>query len=92
MAAGRAVEGAYRVVIRNGVVDTESSVLPDQKGVDIQRFADLDEVTAQSVGERLGSPASTARPTQIAALNTARIEDGLLIRIGRGHQRRTSRS
>ena len=80
MAVGRAVEGAYRVVIRNGVVDTESSVLPDQNGVDIQRFADLDEVTAQSVARKLDTTIDNST-TQIASLNTARIEDGLLIRL-----------
>lgn len=79
-ATGRAVEDAYRVVIRNGMVDTENSALPGQKGVDIQRFADLDEVTAQSVARRLDTVIDNST-TQIAALNTARIEDGLLIRL-----------
>lgn len=77
---GRAVEGAYRVLIRNGVVDTEQSVLPTQKGVEILRFADLDEVTAQSVARKLDTTID-AGTTQIASLNTARLEDGLLIRL-----------
>ena len=77
---GRAVEGAYRIVIRNGMVDTEQSVLPSQQGVDVLRFADLDEVTAQSVARKLDT-ALDASTTQIASLNTARLEDGLLIRL-----------
>ena len=79
-AVGRAVEDSYRVVIRNGSVDPENSVLPSQKGVEVLRFADLDEVTAQSVARRLDTAIDNAT-TQIASLNTARLEDGLYIRV-----------
>ena len=77
----RPVEGVYRAVIRNGVVDAERSTLPDTKGVEVLRFADLDEVTAQSVAKKLDT-ALDSSTTQIASLNTARLEDGLLVRVG----------
>lgn len=77
----RRVEGVYRLVIRNGVVDLDSSELPTGSGVEFRRFADLDDVTAQSVAKKLDTTLDHGT-TQLAALNTARLEDGLLIRLG----------
>lgn len=73
----------YRVVIRNGRVDAALSVLPAQDGVDIIAFAELDEVTAQAVAKRLDNTLDRDS-TQLAALNSARFEDGLLIRLASG--------
>ncbi|MFE8070839.1 Fe-S cluster assembly protein SufD [Marinobacteraceae bacterium S3BR75-40.1] len=71
---------AYRAVIRNGRLDAQASELPQQEGVQVSRFADLDEVTAQRLSERLESTLD-AETTQLAQLNTARFEDGLFIRL-----------
>ncbi|WP_295717861.1 Fe-S cluster assembly protein SufD [uncultured Halovibrio sp.] len=76
----RSVEGVYRLVIRNGVVDLDSSNLPSASGVDIRRFVDLDDVAAQSVAKKLDTTLDHGT-TQLAALNTARLEDGVLIRL-----------
>ena len=73
------VEG-YRIVIRNGVVMTAESDLPALDGVEIHAYANLDEVTAQAVAKRLDNTLDRDS-TQLAALNTARFEDGLLIRL-----------
>lgn len=74
------VGDAYRVVIRNGAIDLDASVLPALDGVEVSRFADLDEVNAQKIVEQLDSTLDTPN-VQFAALNSARLQDGLLIRL-----------
>ncbi|TVP54845.1 MAG: SufD family Fe-S cluster assembly protein, partial [Halomonadaceae bacterium] len=73
----------YRVVIRNGRVLKDQSSLPTMEGVEILAFADLDEVTAQAVAKRLDNTLDR-ESTQLAALNSARFEDGLFIRLAKG--------
>ncbi len=73
----------YHVVIHNGVVVPEASDFPDVDGIEIRSFADLDEVTAQSLAERLDNTLDS-KAVQMARLNTARFEDGLFIRLRQG--------
>ncbi|MGM0569948.1 Fe-S cluster assembly protein SufD [Marinobacter sp.] len=68
----------YRVVLRNGVIDPEASRLPQVDGLTVQRFADLSDDEASALAERLDNTLDT-NATQMARLNTARFEDGLLI-------------
>ena len=71
---------AYRIVIRNGVIVADESRLPVIDGIEIVRFADLDEVNAQKIVEQLDGALDTAA-LQFAPLNSARLQDGLLIRL-----------
>lgn len=73
----------YKVVIRNGRVVRAESRLPQSEGIEILAFAELDEVTAQAVAKRLDNTLDRAS-TQLAALNSARFEDGLFIRLAKG--------
>ncbi|SFR57179.1 Iron-regulated ABC transporter permease protein SufD [Marinobacter daqiaonensis] len=75
-----AAAGGYRIVIRNGVVDASTSVLPQVEGLSVQRFADLTDEDAAELARSLDSTLDT-RATQMARLNSARFEDGLLIRL-----------
>ena len=72
---------AYRVVIHNGVVAPEASEFPDLDGIEIRAFADLDEVEAQRLAERLDATLDPDRDP-LSRLNAARLEDGLLVRLG----------
>lgn len=72
-----AVDG-YRVVFRNGVIDSAASNLPQVDGLAVQRFADLSDDEAASLAERLDNTLDS-KATQMARLNSARFEDGLLI-------------
>ncbi|MFL1403832.1 Fe-S cluster assembly protein SufD [Marinobacter sp. M1N3S26] len=72
-----AVDG-YRVVFRNGVIDSAASSLPQVDGLSVQRFADLSDDEAASLAERLDNTLDS-NATQMARLNSARFEDGLLI-------------
>ncbi|GGY77959.1 Fe-S cluster assembly protein SufD [Marinobacter zhanjiangensis] len=71
-------EDGYRVVFRNGVVDSEASRLPQVDGLSVQRFADLPDADATALAERLDNTLDS-KATQMARLNSARFEDGLLI-------------
>ncbi|MCK7546086.1 Fe-S cluster assembly protein SufD [Marinobacter bryozoorum] len=73
-----AAEDGYRVVFRNGVIDPQASRLPQVDGLTVQRFADLSDDEASALAERLDNTLD-ANATQMARLNTARFEDGLLI-------------
>lgn len=75
----RTVSG-YRIVIRNGRVDRASSDLPDTDGLRITPFTALDETRAQKLAERLDH-ALDSETTQLARLNTARLEDGILVEV-----------
>jgi len=77
-----AVSG-YRIVIRNGRVDLAASELPDQAGFRVTPFNELDVDRAQQLAERLDHALDTAT-TQLARLNTARLEDGVLVEVAAG--------
>ncbi|GGE54234.1 Fe-S cluster assembly protein SufD [Streptosporangium jomthongense] len=70
----------YKVVFINGVMVPEASEYPDLNDILIQRFGDLSEAEANELAERLDSTLDT-RTVQFAGLNSARFEDGLLIRL-----------
>ncbi|MBS3804282.1 MAG: Fe-S cluster assembly protein SufD [Oleiphilaceae bacterium] len=74
-----AVEG-YHAVFRNGVMVPEASKLPDVDGIDIRRFADLSDSEATKLAERLDNTLDS-NAVQLARLNSARFEDGLLIQL-----------
>ncbi len=74
-----AVSG-YRIVIRNGLVDLAASELPDQAGFRVTPFSELDVDRAQQLAARLDQALDTAT-TQLARLNTARLEDGVLVEV-----------
>lgn len=73
-----AAADGYRVVFRNGVIDSAASKLPEVDGLSVQRFADLSDDEAASLAERLDNTLDS-KATQMARLNSARFEDGLLI-------------
>ncbi len=70
----------YHVVIHNGVVVPEASDFPDIDGIEILSFADLDDIAAQQLAERLDNTLDS-NAVQMSRLNTARFEDGLFIRL-----------
>lgn len=70
----------HHVVFRNGVMVPEASDFPDTNGVTIKRFADLTDDEARELAERLDNTLD-ANAMQLARLNSARFEDGLLIRL-----------
>jgi len=70
----------YTIVIRNGVVIRGSSRFPEINGVEVLPFADLSDADAEFLASRLDDSLDT-RNVQMAALNGARFEDGLLIRL-----------
>ncbi len=70
----------YCAVIRNGRLDMTSSRLPETAGVEVRAFTGLDEVEAQRVASRLDDTLDEAS-IQLARLNGARMEDGLLVRL-----------
>ncbi len=74
-----AVSG-YHVVFHNGIMVPEASDYPDVDGIEIKRFADLDDDEARELAERLDNTLD-ANAVQLARLNSARFEDGLLIRL-----------
>ncbi|WP_166263904.1 Fe-S cluster assembly protein SufD [Marinobacter caseinilyticus] len=76
---GLAVAG-YHVVFHNGVMVPEASDYPDIAGIEIKRFVDLDDDEARELAERLDNTLDS-KAAQMARLNTARFEDGLLIRL-----------
>ncbi|MCK7551107.1 MULTISPECIES: Fe-S cluster assembly protein SufD [Marinobacter] len=70
----------YKVVFLNGVMMPEASEYPDLSGITIERFSDLDDDTATTLAERMDSTLDN-NAVQMARLNSARFEDGLLIRL-----------
>ena len=72
-----------RVVFLNGVMIPEASDYPDLDGITIERFQDLDDATAAALADRLDATLDD-QAVQLARLNAARFEDGLLIRLKPG--------
>ncbi|HLV78396.1 MAG TPA: Fe-S cluster assembly protein SufD [Marinobacter sp.] len=70
----------YRIVLNNGVVNRSDSQYPDHKGINVQRFGDLDDETAGKLADQLDSTLDP-KVTQFAQVNSARFEDGLLIQL-----------
>ncbi|MCH8498144.1 MAG: Fe-S cluster assembly protein SufD [Marinobacter sp.] len=73
---------AYRVVIRNGQLDLDASELPDVSGVEVLAFRNLEDADAAQLAERLDNTLDS-KAVQFARLNSARFEDGLLIRLAK---------
>ncbi|WP_166258038.1 Fe-S cluster assembly protein SufD [Marinobacter salicampi] len=74
-----AVDG-YHVVFRNGVIVPEASVYPDTAGIEIKSFSELSDTEATDLAERLDNTLDS-NAVQLARLNSARFEDGLLVRL-----------
>ncbi|MAL99204.1 MAG: Fe-S cluster assembly protein SufD [Alteromonadaceae bacterium] len=72
----------YRIVIRNGRVDQSASEFPDSAGLRVTPFSELSNDDAQKLAERLDHSLDTAT-TQMARLNTARLEDGVFIAVAK---------
>ena len=70
----------YRLVIRNGRIDSTHAHLPQIPGIEIHAFSELNEVDAQRIASRLDDTLDS-KQIQLANLNGARMEDGLLIRL-----------
>ncbi|RBW48744.1 Fe-S cluster assembly protein SufD [Marinobacter sp. F3R11] len=70
----------YKVVFNNGVMMPEASEYPDLEDILIQRFGDLSEAEASELAERLDSTLDN-KTVQFAGVNSARFEDGLVIRL-----------
>jgi len=70
----------YRLVLRNGRVDRAASTLPQQAGLTLAPFTGLDDETAAYLAERLDNTLDAAT-TQLARLNTARLVDGVFLRL-----------
>ncbi len=73
----------HRVVFLNGVMIPEASDYPDLDGITVERFQDLDDATAAALADRLDATLDD-QAVQLARLNAARFEDGLLIRLKPG--------
>ncbi|EDY87569.1 FeS assembly protein SufD [gamma proteobacterium HTCC5015] len=73
----------YRLVIRNGWIDRSASRLPQQSGIELLAFSELDDLQAQALAGKLGS-CLDAKTTQLAVLNQAHLADGLVIRLAKG--------
>ncbi|MBC7182331.1 MAG: SufD family Fe-S cluster assembly protein, partial [Marinobacter sp.] len=77
----------YKVAFLNGMMMPEASEYPDLDGIQIQSFGDLSNEEAADLAERLDSTlegASEKGAVQMTRLNTARFEDGLLVRLKPG--------
>ncbi|MDN6320584.1 MAG: Fe-S cluster assembly protein SufD [Marinobacter sp.] len=70
----------YKVVFINGVMIPEASEYPDLNDILIQRFGDLSDAEASDLAGRLDSTLDS-KAVQLAGLNSARFEDGLVIRL-----------
>ena len=73
----------YKVVFLNGVLIPEASEYPDLDGIRIQSFDDMDNDEAAALADRLDSTLDN-KAVQMARLNSARFEDGLLVRLKPG--------
>ncbi|MDO3720774.1 Fe-S cluster assembly protein SufD [Marinobacter sp. chi1] len=70
----------YKVVFLNGVMMPEASDYPDLDDIRIRSFRDLSDDEAKTLASRLDSTLDTDA-VQMARLNSARFEDGLLIQL-----------
>lgn len=79
---GLAVPG-YKVALLNGILMPEASDYPDLPGITIERFQDLSDDEAAELAKQLDSTVDRSGSNQVhlSSLNTARFEDGLLIRL-----------
>jgi Fe-S cluster assembly protein SufD len=68
----------YKVIFRNGIMIPEASDYPDLDGIMISRFGDLSDATAADLAAKLDGTLNR-NTVQLAGLNSARFEDGLLI-------------
>ncbi|WP_417513279.1 Fe-S cluster assembly protein SufD [Marinobacter sp.] len=73
----------YKVVFINGVMIPEASEYPDLNNILIQRFGDLSDTEASELAGQLDSTLDK-KAVQLAGLNSARFEDGLVIRLKPG--------
>lgn len=73
----------YKVVFINGMMIPEASEYPDLNNILIQRFGDLSDAEASELAERLDSTLDR-KTVQLTGLNSARFEDGLVIRLEPG--------
>src|SRR5690554_7822651 len=64
----------YRIVLNNGAINRADSQYPDQGGISVQHFSDLDADDASALAQKLGSTLD-AEQTQFAQINSARFED-----------------
>jgi len=76
---GQDVPG-YRIVFLNGVIQPEASEFPQAAGIQVTSFRDLDDEEAEALARQLDSTLDD-KAVQLARLNAARFEDGLLIRL-----------
>ncbi|RBP33512.1 iron-regulated ABC transporter permease protein SufD [Marinobacter pelagius] len=76
---GQEVPG-YRIVFLNGVIQPEASKFPQADGIRIASFRDLDDQEAAELADQLDNTLDD-KAVQLARLNAARFEDGLLIRL-----------
>ena len=70
----------YRIIVRNGAVIPAASSFPGSTGIVVRRFCDLNDNEAAELASQLNHTLNTDT-VQLAALNSARFEDGLLIRL-----------
>ena len=70
----------YKVAFLNGVMMPEACEYPDLDGISIKSFGDLTDEEASDLADRLDSTLDN-KAVQMARLNSARFEDGLLIRL-----------
>lgn len=70
----------YKIVFINGVINPQASEFPDTGNILIQRFSELSDAEASDLVERLDSTLDQ-KAVQFAGLNSARFEDGLVIRL-----------
>lgn len=76
---GQEVPG-YRIVFLNGVIQPEASEFPQADGIRVASFRDLDDQEAAELADQLDITLDD-KAVQLARLNAARFEDGLLIRL-----------
>ncbi|MBD3639864.1 MAG: Fe-S cluster assembly protein SufD [Marinobacter sp.] len=77
--SGQEVPG-YRIVFLNGVIQPQASELPQVDGIRVASFRDLDDQEAAELADQLDNTLDD-KAVQLARLNAARFEDGLLIRL-----------
>lgn len=68
----------YCAVLRNGVLVSDASNLPAVAGIRVRRFSELSDDEAATLAQRLDGTLDR-QAVQLAGLNSARFEDGLLI-------------
>lgn len=77
-----AVDG-YHLVLHNGLPVPEASDYPDLDGIQVCRFADLDDAEAETLVTQLDRSLDLPN-LPFAHLNGARLGDGVLIRLSEG--------